>query len=124
LHTAAPLLQPAPLVTLMGSKLVISGNTASVHVVCSKAACQGSVELVAQAASRHHRGGAATARKQRLVLATGSFSLAEGRDGAVLLRLTPAGRQKLAHARHHPIAVKIILSVKGEKATSVSVLAT
>jgi hypothetical protein len=125
LPTAAPLLKQAPLVTLMGSKLVISGNTASVHVVCSKAACEGSIELVAQAASRHHERGAATARKQRLVLATGSFSLAQGRDGAVLLRLTPAGRQKLAHASgRHPVAAKLILSVKGEKATSVSVLAS
>lgn len=123
LPTAAPLLKPAPFVTLMGSKLVISGNTASVHVVCSKAACQGSIELVAQAASRHHKGVAATARKQRLVLATGSFSLAEGRSRTVVLRLTAAGRQELAHVRHHSIAAKLILSVKGGKATTKSVLA-
>jgi hypothetical protein len=50
--------------------------------------------------------------------------LAEGKDGSVLLRLTPAGRQKLAHARHHPIAAKLVVSVKGGKATSVSVLAS
>jgi hypothetical protein len=29
----------------------------------------------------------------------------------------------VAHARHHPIGAKLILSVKGEKTTSVSVLA-
>lgn len=103
------------------------------QVACSQAACQGSIELVVQAGvrrdeGRRHQDKSALARSRRdretVVLATGSFSLAEGRDGGVLLRLTPAGRQKLAHARHHPIAAKIILSVKGGKMTSVSVLAT
>jgi hypothetical protein len=121
--TVAPLLEPAPLVTLMGSKLVISGNTTSVHVVCSKAACQGSIKLVAQAAGQRHKGRVATIRKKALVLATGSFSLAEGNDGSVLLRLTSAGRQKLAHARRHAIAAKLILSVNSGKTTTRSVLA-
>lgn len=58
------------------------------------------------------------------MLATGSFSLAEGNDGSVLLRLTAAGRQKLTHARRHPIVAKLILSVKGGHTTTKSVLAS
>jgi hypothetical protein len=69
------------------------------------------------------RGKSALARRATLVLAAGSFSLTEGKDGCILLRLTPAGRQKLAHARHHPIAAKLILSVKGGGTATRSVLA-
>jgi Carboxypeptidase regulatory-like domain len=119
----SPLLQAAPLVTLMTSKLVILGGSAPVRVACSQAGCQGWMELAVQVAAKRHAGKAALARMETLVLATGSFSLAEGKDGPVLLHLTSAGRQKLAHARHHPIAVKLILSVKGGKTTVRSVLA-
>lgn len=122
LPISALLLKTTPLVTLMGSKLVILNNAASVHVVCSKAACQGSIELVTQTANKRHKGRAATASKEPLVLATGSFSLAEGRDGSVLLRLTPTGRKRLAHARRHPIAAKLVLSVQGGKTTTKTVL--
>jgi len=124
LHTAAPLLKTTPLVTLMGSKLVIAGDAASVHVACSKAACHGSIELVARSVSKHHTGRAATTRKEAVVLATGSFSLAEGKDASVMLRLTSAGRRKLAHARRYPIAAKLILSVKGGETTTKLVLAS
>jgi len=121
----SPLLQ-APLVTLMTSKLVMSGGSAPVRVACSQAACQGSIELVMQVATGGRgegRGKSALARRATLVLAAGSFSLTEGKDGCILLRLTPAGRQKLAHARHHPIAAKLILSVKGGGTATRSVLA-
>ncbi len=48
-----------------------------------------------------------------LVLATGSFSLEGGHSGSVLLHLTPAGRRRLAHARHHRLAARLVLSVNG-----------
>jgi hypothetical protein len=129
---AVPLLPKTAIATIMGSKLVVSGGSAAIRVACHQAACQGSVELVQAGAKRGegrpHQGKSALARNRRdgetVVLATASFSLAEGKDGAVLLRLTPAGRQKLAHAsRHHPIAAKLTLSVKDGKTTTRSVLA-
>jgi hypothetical protein len=133
LASVTPPLPKTPIAAIMASKLVVSGGSAPVRVACSQAACQGSIELVVQAGARRgegrrHQDKSALARNRRdvettLVLATGSFSLAEGRDGAVLLRLTAVGKQRLAHARHHPIAAKLIVSVKGGKATSVSVLA-
>jgi hypothetical protein len=123
LASVTPLLPKTPIAAIMGSKLVVSGGSAPVRVACSQAACQGSIDLVVQVVVKRHEGKSAVARRKTLVLATGSFSLAEGRSRTVLLRLTAAGRQKLAHARHYPIVAKLVLSVKGGKATSVSVLA-
>ena len=58
-----------------------------------------------------------------LVLARGSFSLAAGKRGSVLLRVTAAGREHLAHAHRHPIAARLILSVRGGKTTIEPVVA-
>jgi hypothetical protein len=125
LSTAPPtnLTDPAPLITLMASKLVVSGGSAPVRIACSHARCQGSIELAVQVEGKRHAGRSALARMETLVLATGSFWLAAGNHASVLLHLTPAGRQKLAQARRHPIAAKLILSVKGGKTTVRSVLA-
>ncbi len=130
LPAAAPLIRTtspataAPLVTVMAPKLVVSGSAAPVLVTCGQAACQGSVELVVQIAAERHKAKTSTARRQTLVLATGSFSLAEGGSGTIVLRLTAVGRKRLAHAKYHPIAAKLILSVKGGKTTTKSVLAS
>jgi hypothetical protein len=112
-----------PLVTLMASKLVVSGGAAPVGVECQTAACRGSIELTAQVSAKNGGGKAAADHKATLVLATGSFSIAAGKRGTVVLHLTAAGKKKLAHARHHPIAAKLILSVKGGETTTMSVLA-
>jgi hypothetical protein len=69
---------------LMGSKLVVSGGSAPVRVACSQAACQGSIELVVQTGvrrgeGRRHQDKSALGRdRETVMLATGSFSLAEG----------------------------------------------
>jgi hypothetical protein len=116
-------LAATPFVTVTDAKVLVSGGSAPVRVACSQATCQGSIELVVQVAGKRHGGKGALARKQTLVLATGSFSLTQGKSGSVLLRLTAAGRQKLAHARRHPIAAKLVLSVKGGKTMAKPVLA-
>ena len=118
-----PTLTAVPLVTLMTSRLTVSGGVAPVHVACSRAACRGLVELVVQAREQHHKGRTAV-QGVTLVLAAGSFSLAEGKSRTIVLHLTIAGRKMLAHAStHHPIAAKLTLSVKGGKAATRSVLA-
>lgn len=126
LASAPPLFARTPVAAIMGSKLVVSRGSAPVRVACSQAACQGSIELVVQVAAKHHLGKAAIAHKEMtLVLATGSFSLARGGSRTVVLHLTPAGKKMLADAgKRHPIAAELILSVKGGKATTRSVLAT
>jgi hypothetical protein len=113
-----------PLVTLMTSDVVVSGDTAPVGVECQAAACRGSIELTVQVPVKDGKGKTAADRKTTLVLATGSFALAEGKRGTVVLRLTAAGKKQLSHAsRHHPIAAKLILSVQSGKTATKSVLA-
>ncbi len=121
---SAGLTDSTPLVTLTASKLMISGGSAPVDVQCQVTACQGSIELAVQVVTEGGESKTAASHKVTLVLATGSFSLAEGKDGSVLLHLTAAGRKRLAHARHHPITVRLILSVRGGKTTTKSVLAS
>jgi hypothetical protein len=111
-----------PLVTLMASKLVVSAASAPVRVACSEATCQGSIELTVQVVAKRHQGKSAVTHRETLVLATGSFTLAEGKNRTVILRLTAAGKKLLAHARRHPIAAKLILSVHDGKTATRSVL--
>jgi hypothetical protein len=47
-----------------------------------------------------------------------------GKSGTVVLRLTAAGKKRLANARHHPVATKLILFVQGRKTTVKSVRAS
>ena len=111
-----------PLVTLMASELVVTGSSAPVPIKCNQATCQGSIELIVQA-PENGKGKTAAAHKTTLILATGSFSLTEGKRGAVVLHLTAAGRKRFAHASvRHPIAAKLILSVQGGKTATRLVL--
>jgi hypothetical protein len=112
----------APFLTLMGSKLLISGSAVPVHVVCSQATCQGSIALIEQATSRDHK------RKTKLssmhvLLATGSFSISGRKSSTVVLHLTTVGRERLAHAKHHPVAAELVLSVQHGRTITKPVLA-
>jgi hypothetical protein len=101
----------------------VSGGMAPVDVECQAAVCRGSIELTVQAPVKDGKGKTAAARKATLVLAKGSFSLAEGKRGTVVLHLTAAGRERFAHAsRHHPIAAELTLSVRSGKTATKSVL--
>jgi hypothetical protein len=120
--TKTPVVIQTPVVTIMGSKLVVSGDSAPVRVACSQTTCQGSIELVVQTAARRgegrrHQDKSALARNGRdrktVVLATGSFSLAEGHSGSVLLHLTTVGRRRLADAKRQLLTARLVLSVKG-----------
>jgi len=124
LANSTPPIVTTPRVTLTATKLLVSEGSAPVHVACSEATCQGSIELVMQVAAKRHQGKSAVARKETLVLATGSFSLADGKSRTVVLRLTAAGKRMLADAsKHHPIGAKLMVSVKNGKATTKPVLA-
>ncbi len=113
---------PKPLITITGSKVVVSGKSATVHIMCSDAACAGSAELSLQIVVKHRKGKKMVQRKETLVLAKGSYSLAVGKSGTLVLRLTAAGKTRLAHVKHHPLTVKLSVSVKDGKTTVKSVL--
>jgi len=112
---------PKPLITITGSKVVVSGKSATVHIQCADAACAGSAELTLQIVVKHRKGKKTLSRKETLVLAKGSYSLAAGKSGTLVLRLTAAGKTRLAHVKHHPLTVKLAVSVKGGKTTVKSV---
>jgi hypothetical protein len=106
---------PKPLITITGSKVLVSGKSATVHIRCADAACAGSAELTLQIVVKHRKGKKTVLRKETLVLAKGPYSLAAGKSGTLVLRLTAAGKTRLAHVKHHPLAVKLTISAKGAK---------
>jgi hypothetical protein len=108
---------PRPVVTLAGSSsaLAVSANATHVRIACAHAACAGSVEVVEQVFVTHRKGTRTILKIETVVLAKGSYSLAAGTTGKVTLHLTATGRKKLAHARHHRVAGKLLLSVAGGK---------
>jgi hypothetical protein len=116
--------ESTPFVTVTVSRLAVAGDSAPVPVECLAATCGGSIELTMQAPSKSGDGKVARARMVTLVLARGSFTLAEGTSRTVVLRLTAIGKKMLAHAnKHHPIAAKLKLSVRGGRTITKAILA-
>jgi alpha-tubulin suppressor-like RCC1 family protein len=124
LTTTHPTSSPLPVVRIVGSGLVVSGDSVSVHLTCDDATCRGSTELTMRVLSKGHKGAKTVTRRETLVLAEGTFSLTRGKGAAVVLRLTAAGRRRLARAKRHPVAANLILSVKGGKTIVKSVMAS
>jgi hypothetical protein len=119
-HTSAKssslaVVQPVPVVKTSASKLIVSRNTTKVSIACTNASCVGSVKAVETIVVKHRKGKKTIAKKQTLVLAGGSYSLAAGKTGTITLRLTAAGTKQLAHASHHRVTGKLVVSVAGGK---------
>jgi Carboxypeptidase regulatory-like domain len=106
----APPPPPTPIIELPNSKLVASGSSARVPIVCRGATCAGTIELTERVIVRHRHG-----RKTRktLVLGRGAYVLAAGHSATVLVRLTATGRRVLATARHHRLSARLSASVIG-----------
>jgi hypothetical protein len=113
-----------PLVSIVPSTIVVSGSSVPVHFNCSGATCRGSVELTMQLLIKRHEGKRTVPHRETLILAKGSFSLAKGDNVTAVLRLTTAGKQRLAQARRHPIAASLICSVQGGKTVTKAVMAS
>jgi hypothetical protein len=119
---APDLIPIAPQVTITGSIVIASGKAVSVRLKCDDVtACKGSVELTVEVVTKHRRGRRGASRAT-VVLAKGSYSLAGDRSATVVLRLTAAGRQRLAHAKRHRVAAKITATLSSGKRTTKSVL--
>ncbi len=113
---------PAPLLSVASSRLHVSGTSLSVRLKCAMAPCRGSAELTLQVTVKRHRRGKTISRRQTLILAKGSFSLAGGQAGPVRLRLTALGRKRLAHAKRHPLKLTLTLSPVGAGVTTTTVV--
>jgi hypothetical protein len=106
---------PAPELKFASSstKLPVSHGSVSVAIACMGATCHGAGELTVQISVGRGHGKRAHKHKQTIILAKGSFSLAADKTGTIVLRLTAAGKKRLAHAKYHPVATKLILFVQG-----------
>jgi hypothetical protein len=111
-----------PQVTIVGSTVLVSRKSASVRLKCDdEAACTGSIELKVEVVTKRRKGKRGASHTV-VVLAKGSFSLAGDKTATVILRLTVAGRRRLARARRHPVAAKLTVSLSAGKRTTKSVL--
>jgi hypothetical protein len=121
---APDLRSPVPRIVITASKIVVSGSSLPVYFKCSDAVCRGTVELAVEFPIERREGKRRVAHRETLILAKGSFSLAKGDNATAVLRLTTAGKRRLAQARHHPIAAVLICSVQGGKTITKAVMAS
>ncbi len=110
---------PEPRVKVASMGVFKPGRSGLVHVKlkCSGAPCRGSVELTMQVVSGHRVGARVVVGPETLILAKGSFSLKAGKGAEIALRLTAAGRRRLAHVGRHPLAAELALTVVGGSTT-------
>jgi hypothetical protein len=113
---------PGPIVELSSSKLVVSGNTARAPIVCVGATCTGTIELTGQIVVKHRKGKRTISKKQTVVLAKGSYSLAAGTSATIVVRLTAAGKGALAKAKGCQLSAKAIVTVTGGRTVKSAVV--
>jgi hypothetical protein len=106
---------PVPVVKILGSKFGVTKGATKVSIACASAPCVGSVKALLKIVVKHRKGKKTITKKQTLVLAAGSYSLAAGKTGTITLRLTAAGTKQLVHASHHRVSPKLVVSVAGGK---------
>jgi hypothetical protein len=105
--------KPVPVIEIASSKLSVSRRATKVSLACANAACAGSVQVVETMVTRHRKGHRTVVKKEKLVVASGAYSLAAGQTGVVVLHLTGAGKGRLARAPHHRLSVTAVASVVG-----------
>jgi hypothetical protein len=110
-----------PVLVVSNSKIVVSGGVARVPIACKNANCSGTVELTEQVVVKHRHGKKTTSKKETVVLAEGSYSLAAGHSATIDIHLAAKGKSVLATAKHHELSVKISASVTGGKTVNESV---
>jgi hypothetical protein len=113
---AAP--KPATTLKLGAARAItVRGGVARLRIGCKAARCAGTLQLLQQVVTKTHKGGRTIVHRSTIGLASGVYSLAGGRSGVVALRLSAAGRRRLAHARGHKLLATFVLTVKGGKTT-------
>ena len=113
---------PSPIIELSSSKLVVSGNSAHVPIICAGATCTGTIELTERIVVKRRKGRRTISRKETVVLAKGSYSMAAGTSTTIAVRLTSAGKSALAAAKHHRLSAKLSASVLGGATRSITVV--
>jgi Carboxypeptidase regulatory-like domain len=113
---------PPPVLTVSSSQVAVSGGAARVPIACANGTCAGTIELTEQVMVRHRHGTRTTSQKKTLVLGKASYALAAGQHTTIAVRLTAAGRNALAKAKHHQLRVRISAAVISGASVSKPVL--
>jgi hypothetical protein len=95
-----------PRVVVVSSSATVKEGYIPVKLSCKNAPCSGTAELV----------------KREVVLAKTSYSIGRGTTATVELRLTQAGSKTFADASQHPIAKKLLVTARGGKVTTRTIL--
>jgi hypothetical protein len=107
---------PVPVIKISASKFKVVKGVAKIGIACANAPCVGTLKAIQKVLIKHRKSkGKTITKKQTMMLGAGSYSLAAGKTGTVTLRLTGAGKKRLAHAPHHRLSPKLIASVVGGK---------
>ncbi len=104
---------PVPSVALASAKVIVTGDVARVPIHCNTATCTGTIELVLQIVTKHHRGHRTITRKLTIVLGQASYTLAAGQTRLLLVHLSKSGKHRLDATRHHELSVALVVSVQG-----------
>ncbi len=80
--------------------------------------------MTGQIVVKHRKGKRTISKKQTVVLAKGSYSLAAGTSATIVVRLTEMGKGALAGARGHKLSAKAIVTVAGGPTVKDSVVLT
>jgi hypothetical protein len=104
---------PVPSVALTSAKVLVTGNVARVPIHCNAASCTGTIELVQQIVTKHHRGHRTITRKLTIVLGEASYTLAAGQTRLLVVHLSKSGNHRLDATRHHELSISLLVSVQG-----------
>ncbi len=102
-----------PSISLASSTLARAGHSVRIQLVCASGPCSGSVVLSVRVTVAGRSRGKHHEDAETIVLGRGSFALASGARGRVVIELTPAGERTLARAHGYPQAAKLSLAVHG-----------
>jgi hypothetical protein len=95
-----------PRAVVVSSSAAVKQGLIPVKLSCKNAPCSGTAELV----------------KRAVVLAKASYSIPSGTTATVELRLTQAGSKAFAHASRRPLAEKLLVTARGGKTTTRTIL--
>ncbi|HXN36769.1 MAG TPA: carboxypeptidase regulatory-like domain-containing protein [Solirubrobacteraceae bacterium] len=104
---------PVPSVALASAKVIVTGDVARVPIHCNTATCTGTIELVLQIVTKHHRGHRTITRKLTIVLGQASYTLAAGQTRLLVVHLSKSGKHRLDATRHHELSIALLVSVQG-----------
>jgi hypothetical protein len=104
---------PVPSVALASAKVIVTGDVARVPIHCNAATCTGTIELIQQIVTKHHRGHRTITRKLTIVLGKAPYTLAAGQTRLLLVHLSKSGKHRLDATRHHELSIALVVSVQG-----------